>query len=265
MTSRQMTTEEIANLDNEIELIREAQQVVANHEIPPPVFAEASPKVRLLAVHLFKTYKESDNTRCLVFVTRRHTARCLKGFFDRIRPPFLHHDILIGSGESSGSADKFSFRQQMLNVIRFKYGRLNCLFATSVAEEGLDIPDCNLVIRFDLYSNMIQYIQSRGRARHANSRYIHMIEKNNPDHSHLVLKSKDAENVMKDFCVRLPEDRLLDKHDIELEDFDLLESLYTYVEPSTGAKMTMNSAMKIIAHFCDHLVSLVCARPVMAC
>lgn len=61
--------------------------------------------------------------------------------------------------------------------------------ATSIAEEGLDIPDCNLIIRsailsniaetrelklsdnrFDLYDTLIQYIQSRGRARHTNSR-----------------------------------------------------------------------------------------------
>ena len=54
--------------------------------------------------------------------------------------------------------------------------------------------------RFDLYDTLIQYIQSRGRARHANSRvwicvsgnmtiltnyiiqYIHMIEENNRMH-----------------------------------------------------------------------------------
>lgn len=46
----------------------------------------------------------------------------------------------------------------------------NCFqFATSVAEEGLDIPDCNLVVRFDLYHTLIQYVQSRGRARHSDS------------------------------------------------------------------------------------------------
>ena len=38
-----------------------------------------------------------------------------------------------------------------------------------MAEEGLDIPDCNLVVRFNLFETLIQYVQSRGRARQADS------------------------------------------------------------------------------------------------
>lgn len=41
---------------------------------------------------------------------------------------------------------------------------------TSVAEEGLDIPSCNVVIRFDLCETLIEYIQSCGRARQRESR-----------------------------------------------------------------------------------------------
>lgn len=51
------------------------------------------------------------------------------------------------------------------------------LVATSVAEEGLDIRQCNVVIRFDLAKTVLAYIQSRGRARKPGSDYILMIER----------------------------------------------------------------------------------------
>lgn len=250
--SKQVSAVELEFLEKEIELIQEAQKIVDEYEFPDPVLREASNKVQTLAGYLNLTFSRPTEERCLVFVTRRNTARVLKGFFDRFGSPHMRHDILIGSGETGGGGDKFTFRQQMLNVIRFKHGSLNCLFATSVAEEGLDIPDCNLVIRFDLYSNMIQYIQSRGRARHMNSRYVHMTESQNQDHFTSVRQSKDAEMIMREFCEKLPEDRLMDKHDVDDEKF---ETNYIYIEESTGAKMTLNSAMQIIAHYCDHLVS----------
>lgn len=51
------------------------------------------------------------------------------------------------------------------------------LVATSVAEEGLDIRQCNVVIRFDLAKTVLAYIQSRGRARKPGSDYILMTER----------------------------------------------------------------------------------------
>lgn len=55
--------------------------------------------------------------------------------------------------------------------------QVNLLVATSVAEEGLDIRQCNVVIRFDLAKTVLAYIQSRGRARKPGSDYILMVER----------------------------------------------------------------------------------------
>lgn len=54
---------------------------------------------------------------------------------------------------------------------------MTLLVATSVAEEGLDIRQCNVVMRFDLAKTVLAYIQSRGRARKPGSDYILMVER----------------------------------------------------------------------------------------
>lgn len=62
-------------------------------------------------------------------------------------------------------------RAQVEAATRFRSGEVNVLLATSIAEEGLDIPECNVVIRFDVMDHVIGLIQSRGRARNAEAHF----------------------------------------------------------------------------------------------
>lgn len=62
---------------------------------------------------------------------------------------------------------------QILQVLRkFRAHETNLLIATSIVEEGVDIPKCNLVVRFDLPTEYRSYVQSKGRARAPVSNYI---------------------------------------------------------------------------------------------
>ena len=69
---------------------------------------------------------------------------------------------------------------QSQHLADFKAGDLNLLIATAVAEEGLDLTQCRLVIRYDLPSTPLEFIQSRGRARARNSKIVLMIQEKNP-------------------------------------------------------------------------------------
>lgn len=47
--------------------------------------------------------------------------------------------------------------------------------ATDVVDEGIDIPTCTLIIRYDVPIDFRAYVQSKGRARHSSSNYIVLI------------------------------------------------------------------------------------------
>ena len=44
----------------------------------------------------------------------------------------------------------------------FREGHHKILIATSVAEEGLDIPECNLILRYNYSTNEIGRMQTKG-------------------------------------------------------------------------------------------------------
>ncbi|KAF2258510.1 dicer-like protein-like protein 1 [Lojkania enalia] len=242
-------------LDKQITQLKEAAKYVQNHEfgLPTPTSEHLSSKVLELHRWLQLYYSRTGEARCIVFVERRSTARLLNLIFTQIGGPNLRTDILVGVNSNIGDLN-VSLRNQVMTVAKFRRGELNCLFSTSVAEEGLDIPQCNLVVRFDLYHTMIGYVQSRGRARHRNSKYVHMVEQDNLEHKAVVWEARSAERIMKDFCNRLPNDRLIDGSGNDVDRLLVDERNYrSYTDPESGAKLTYRSSLSVLAHFVGSL------------
>jgi len=248
-----------ANVDKDIIQLREASEVVRLHElgIPSidPTTLSLSSKVLKLYQILKLTFAEASKSRCLVFVEKRYTAKLLMMVFTQIGGEHLKPGILVGTRNTSVSGMQYSLKEQVVTLMKFRKGDLNCLFATSVAEEGLDIQDCNIVIRFDLAKTMIQYVQSRGRGRHAASKFYHLVDGSLEQQERLYTLSQ-AEGAMRKFCQSLPADRRLAPDAIE-HDYNLMKECSTrvYVEKSTGAKLTYDFALIVLAHFVSCLPS----------
>lgn len=242
----------VEELDAHLLRLKEAAVFVQDHDFGLPSLSEGdvSSKVQRLHYWLNLYYERSDEARCIVFVEKRHTARLLKLIFDYIGGSNLRCDVLVGVNNRAGEQN-VSLRSQVLTLQKFRRGELNCLFATSVAEEGLDIPQCNLVVRFDLYRTMIGYVQSRGRARHKNSKYLHMVEEGNNDHRQRIMGVRLDELAMKEFCSNLSNDRLINNLNIDGAELLALEDrLYpSYTDPMSGAKLTYRSSLSVLNHF----------------
>lgn len=71
-------------------------------------------------------------------------------------------------GVQSMSADE---RNAYLNL--FKQGKVRVIVATSSLEEGIDVADCKVVVRFDYFSSVRSHIQGSGRARHPDAKIFY--------------------------------------------------------------------------------------------
>lgn len=195
-----------------IEKLKRAEEIVRHHHFPEPAATRdfLSSKVLLLYQKLCEYFEGNENTKCLIFVDERITARVLHDVFRRLDVPHLRPDKFLGvGGNKSGQAGITGPQVRDLKA-NFEAGFVNCLFCTSVAEEGIDSPACNLVVRFDLYNTMIQFVQSRGRARAKRSVYGQMVERGNAMHKVKIEDARYHELQLKQFLSDMDEDRFLE-------------------------------------------------------
>jgi Fanconi anemia group M protein len=100
------------------------------------------------------------DSRILVFTRFRDTAAEVSETLEQLDDARVSRFV----GQSSRGSDKgFSQKKQVEVLDGFRNNEFNVLVATQVGEEGLDIPECNLVVFYDCVPSVVPYIQRRGR------------------------------------------------------------------------------------------------------
>ncbi|KAF7668812.1 hypothetical protein LDENG_00285850 [Lucifuga dentata] len=126
-----------------------------------------------LRTTVLKEFTGREQTKGIIFTKTRRSAIALSQWIQE-NPKFADVGVkashLIGGGDQSVVKPMTSAEQKdVLN--KFRNGEVNLLIATTVAEEGLDIPECNVVIQYGLVTNEIAMIQAQGRGRAEDSSY----------------------------------------------------------------------------------------------
>ncbi|CAF4672430.1 unnamed protein product [Rotaria sp. Silwood1] len=131
----------------------------------------------------------------IIFVDRKQETAVLnallkdvtKRFADEysfIRPNFLiGYSTMQPTDDLSASQhiQPMDSRKQEEVMRKFRLGENNIIVALSSLEELKDIPDCNLVIRFNVPTNYRSYMQSKGKARAQTPHFYMLVEQDEYD------------------------------------------------------------------------------------
>ncbi|KAJ7494794.1 hypothetical protein B0H11DRAFT_2156090 [Mycena galericulata] len=220
------------------------------------IVEESSDKVRVLVECLLaeKAEVESHNESYsgLIFVERREAVMVLAELLSH----HPHSKDVFKVGTLVGGTDS-AYRSSPLDITRafrksqdatladFKSGDKNLIVSTAVAEEGIDIQACGSVIRWDPPTNMASWAQSRGRARRQRSTFTLMFE---VDAAHRKAVS-DWEKLEREM-VALYNDPSRDLKPLPEESVEYGDDGLEFRVESTGALLTLHSAISHLNHFC---------------
>jgi len=121
-------------------------------------FEDLHPKFRRTRMQIAETLGIHDGERVIVFTESRDTAETLTDFLGE------HFTVekFVGQSDTEGS-DGMTQTEQQETLEAFRAGEFEVLVSTSVAEEGLDVPEVDLVLFYEPVPTAIRSIQRKGR------------------------------------------------------------------------------------------------------
>ena len=156
-----------------------AKPVIHNFRKAAEAIGEIHPKVGQVIDMITDRLKHNPNSRILIFTEYRYTVQNLNQLLKNIDgvkvAPFIGQAT---SGKQKGMTQK----EQLARLEQFRSGEVNVLVATSVGEEGLDVPSADLVLMYEPVPSAIRAIQRRGRtARQSSGTVKTLIARNTRD------------------------------------------------------------------------------------
>jgi ERCC4-related helicase len=148
--------------------------------------------VRRLIRHRLRRDPES---KIIVFASFRNTVESLDRALDDLKD--VRSVQVVGQSDRSGKKG-LKPKQQIEVLDKFREGEYNVLIATSVAEEGLDIPGADLVIFYEPVGSEIRTIQRRGRTgRHREGEVMVLVAEDTRDENAKKSAERKEENMQR--------------------------------------------------------------------
>ncbi|MDG5758378.1 DEAD/DEAH box helicase [Natronococcus sp. A-GB1] len=149
-------------------------------------FDQLHPKYRKTRMLLAETLGLEGGDRVIVFTESRDTAEALTDFlnesFDAKR--------FVGQGDREGS-DGMTQKEQQEVLDAFRGGEFEVLVSTSVAEEGLDVPEVDLVLFYEPVPTAIRSIQRKGRTgRQSEGRVVVLLAEDTRDEAYFWISKR---------------------------------------------------------------------------
>ncbi|QSG12694.1 ERCC4-like helicase [Halapricum desulfuricans] len=164
--------------------VREAMRKAEN-------FDDLHPKFRRTRMLLAETLGIEDGERVIVFTESRDTAETLTDFLSE----HFATEKFVGQSDTEGS-DGMTQNEQQATLDRFRAGEFEVLVSTSVAEEGLDVPEVDLVLFYEPVPTAIRAIQRKGRTgRQTEGRVVVLIAEDTRDEAYFWKARQDEKRM----------------------------------------------------------------------
>jgi ERCC4-related helicase len=182
--------------ENDIKHIIELAKMVQSKGI-------VHPKLEKLKEILQSQISENENSRILVFCHFRDSVNNIVKYFKKDEIIKAHKFV----GQANKGSDKGLTQKEQIKLLEyFKEGTYNTLIGTSVAEEGLDIAECDLVIFYDVVPSAIRSIQRRGRTGRKKEGKVYILMAENTRDEGYYWAEKSKEKMMKESLKKMKEE-----------------------------------------------------------
>lgn len=116
---------------------------------------------------LLDVVAKHDDTKLIIFTQYRDTAKVIQSALG------VKSEVFVGQQKKGGMGLSQKKQKEMLD--RFRSDEFRVLIATSVAEEGLDIPSVDAVIFYEPIPSAIRTVQRRGRTGRHDKGHVYVL------------------------------------------------------------------------------------------
>ena len=144
-------------------------------------------------------------------------------------------------------------RKQEEVLKRFRIHECNLLISTSILEEGIDIPKCNFVMRYDFPKTYQSYVQCKSRARAVDALHILLISEETM--KECVRQLAQYHYIEKTLLRKCSNNEPTEEEENEADAYTGMIPHYKPLDGDDSPKVTFNSAISLVNRYCAKLPS----------